>query len=998
VFSVATLHLHATAEAAEERWRAALDDGAAVELGLGHATLAQLVAAADAPEGTKLGALGELLIVDAVAEEIGGALGRIARSRGLRRSLRRTFSSLRRVGVTARELGDAGAPRELSRAYAGYLRFVGAAFDEGEAWRRGCERLAAGAPVRALAGVDGVETHGIVAWDGALLLALDALLARGTAVRVNLPWDERAPLARALAPSLAALESRHAAPLEVVRAPLPPLRARPTFVSAATPFVEAREIARRVRDLVDAGVAPEAIAVCAATESRRAHLGEALVRYGVPVGERRRGVAAAAPPVRIALSLLQLADERIGRERLIALLGSRYVAGGEPGLPAHRIARALREAGVIDADLWEAPLAAWAAQKPSRAAEVERIRARVGALVATVRSLPREGTIVDQTTALRRALERLELFARARGFAGDGQGTVEETRALARDQAAVRALERVLDDLARAAARVGFKKAVLPRARFARLLEEALAGESLRATGVRGAAVEVGELQPDRAIEHLFVCGLVDGELPPRAPEDPLLSDEERARINRALGRPALPLAGAVEDLGALAFARALAGAAHVTLSWTRADEEGAPQLRSPLVDELQPKDREIALVSRDPLPRVAEARSLDELTARVALEVRGDRGSRLSLPDREGSTELYRLLAARAPARLARLEHLAAVERQRERFFADDEAAPHPFVGALGDEALLAALAGKLPGREERPLSASAVESYAACRFQFFLRHVLDAAPVEEVDEELDPFAAGRLHHRVLERLFRRLSEEGRFPLSGDAAEHAVAAAACDEALAEWRRSNPIGHPGLFAVWERRLRRQIDALLDAERERPPAPGCTPARFESRFGPLPVLAPDGDERIYLHGLIDRVDLGPNRAVVLDYKAGGKKRNAQHVKDDELLVSAWQLPIYAAAARAELGAGHHIEARFYSLRDVETTEAMIGDDRVALDELGRQRARAEGRPNVGDALWALHRAMRAGDFVVRPREDACERCHMEAACRVMRLPEDEEIFE
>jgi hypothetical protein len=88
----------------------------------------------------------------------------------------------------------------------------------------------------------------------------------------------------------------------------------------------------------------------------------------------------------------------------------------------------------------------------------------------------------------------------------------------------------------------------------------------------------------------------------------------------------------------------------------------------------------------------------------------------------------------------------------------------------------------------------------------------------------------------------------------------------------------------------------------------------------------------------------------------------------------------------------------IEARFYSLRDVVVTDAVEGGDLVALDDLGRQRARAAGQRNLGDQLWILHRAMRGGDFTVRPREDACDRCHMEAACRVMRAPSDDESEE
>src|SRR5262249_4589963 len=100
-------------------------------------------------------------------------------------------------------------------------------------------------------------------------------------------------------------------------------------------------------------------------------------------------------------------------------------------------------------------------------------------------------------------------------------------------------------------------------------------------------------------------------------------------------------------------------------------------------------------------------------------------------------------------------------------------------------------------------------------------------------------------------------------------------------------------------------------------------------------------------------------------------------------------SAWQLPIYAAAARGLFPAPHRVEARFYSLRDLWVSRPVEGGDLVALDDLGRARARAANQRNLGDALWTLHRAMRSGDFTVRPREDACQRCRLEAACRVMR---------
>lgn len=995
---MATLHLHATADGVEQAWRAALAGGGVVELGLGRATPRELVEAAHAaadPAGMRLGPIGERLVVDAVAEGAGGLFAGIAQSRGLRRSLERTFAALGRAGVAARELeaaarqagGVAGAHGvEVARRYAAYQKLLGAGlYDEAAVWRAGCRAIAAGAAVPMLAEVDVAETHGIVDWDGAHLVLLDALLARGLAVRVVVPAvaELPAPAARALEPALAALEARHGAHrLERVEVPLG-RAAEVDYTEAPTPSGEARQVARRVRDLVDAGVAPEEIAVCAATPERRARLEAALVRYGVPVAERRPPSAADAPPVRIALELLALVDDNVPRERFIELLTSRYVAGEADGpngrfLP-HEVAQAMREAGCTDAagDAYADRLAAWARGQSKHALRIGRAQTicrHVDDLVELLRTLPAEATLERHATRLRHVLDKLELFQRARGFRRDhvAAATIDETRAIARDQAAMRELEVALADLPRAAARAGLKTTKLSRARFARLLGEILGAARARAGGVRGAAVELGDVGgvAGRRFRHLFACGLIDGELPARPPEDPLLSDDDRVALNRALGRPALPLAARAADQSALAFFGALGAAEAAHLSWTRGDEDGAPALRSPLVEELHVRKQDVVELARDPIPRWRDARTLDELTARVVLEARGDRASRLTAPE-PAAASLWPALAGHDPPRLQRLEHLVAVERQRHRFFVGELAA-HPYVGQLVDVELLAALAAqRLPGRREEPLSATSLEAWASCPFKFYLKSVLRVRELDEVDDEIDQRALGRLTHQVLERLFRRFADEGRFPLVGAAEELELAEEICDDVIAEWRRTEPLGHPALFAVKERRLRQEVQALLRAEIDAPPAEGCRPTHFERPFGPLPV------GQVWLEGKIDRIDVGAARAVVLDYKTGLRRSYAEHLKDEAICVTGWQLPIYARAVRDELG--HDVvDAHFYSLREAATTRAV----REPVD--------------FAERLAAVHAAMRGGDFAVRPREEACDRCGMEAACRVRqpKQPEDD----
>jgi hypothetical protein len=191
-----------------------------------------------------------------------------------------------------------------------------------------------------------------------------------------------------------------------------------------------------------------------------------------------------------------------------------------------------------------------------------------------------------------------------------------------------------------------------------------------------------------------------------------------------------------------------------------------------------------------------------------------------------------------------------------------------------------------------------------------------------------------------------------------------------CDDVIAEWRRTEALGHPALFAVRERELRQNVAALLRAEADSPPAEGCRPVHFERAFGPIAFGG------VWVRGKIDRIDIGDGRAVVFDYKTGAKKTYNDQLKDDALCVTGWQLPIYAAAARAELGLPS-VEARFYSLKEALPTRAV------------------QEPPDFAERLGALYGTMRAGDFTVRPQKGACERCGMEAACRVRQLKRDED---
>ncbi|MCS6915825.1 MAG: PD-(D/E)XK nuclease family protein [Myxococcales bacterium] len=1045
----------------------------------------------------RLGPIGETLLLTMVTLEAEGPLVGLRAQRGLRRTLRDLVRAAGVAGlppgVVRRLLGRLGAKlptsasrlKELGRLNARYHALLGPRLaDEARAWRCGLQGLAARPPQG-----DAFEVHGLwlapegedVPGQHGRMLLLPALGAgvvdpwragegpRRVLMRVILPSVEGRPaLEAALRPLEEALYRLHALNVEEERVPLgdpatpwgrfleslfrpagaPPLLApgelpaeRLSFLSAPTPALEARTVARQVRDLVDQGVPPAGIVIAAEQPASRSLLLAALRRYGIPVygpvvhdGEVDPALSLDyAPPVQAVLALYGLIQQGVPREPFLQALGSAYLRWGGSA-PPWLVARALRESGVrylrpqSSADEAGEPdhhrrLREWVRQQgslrlpphPSNGAghpdTLQALQETIEPALTLLAQLPAEATVAGHVRALQRLWDRLQVDISARACAAPPPAVeLDDTAALGRDQEAVRSLKHVLEELVRSTARLSLQQRRLPRDRFAAILGAALQRRRLRPRGVAGAGVVVTDLAgaAGRRCLHLFVTGLVDGQIPRRTPEDPLFPDDERAAFNHLLGQDVLPLAQDKDRLCPLWLVAALSEAHAAHLSWPRADEEGRPLLRSPYVAEVlraagwpEPAPEPLLVV-----PEVAAARTVHELWMRAALDLHGMPIVSTGPGRRAAAAALAAALGHHQPERAARLAALIEMERMRLEWFTarlragspEAEAWAGPFVGRLRDPELRQRLQVHLPGSPEHPLSASALEDYARCPFRFFVRRLLRAEPIAEGGDDLDALARGRLHHKALEAFFKERLAAGRLPLRADAEDRAALDQAIDQVLQDWPLHERTGHRDLFAVHAQRLRDDLWRLVQQEARDPPDRALVPRLFEHPFGPLAISSPgeQGEMPLHIHGVIDRVDVGPGRALILDYKTGRLERY-EHILRHDLLVTSFQLPLYAAALRsdpvlAELGPGPvEVRARYYSLRSARTTRAELADQElISLDPQVVARARER---NVAEVSYRLWRRLRDGDFRVDPK--SCEGCGLEAACRVVLLPPRED---
>ncbi len=295
-----------------------------------------------------------------------------------------------------------------------------------------------------------------------------------------------------------------------------------------------------------------------------------------------------------------------------------------------------------------------------------------------------------------------------------------------------------------------------------RLLVEGLLGTAgAAALGGQGGGVQVLSVTEarGRTFDHLFVMGLNRDVFPRGIREDPLLPDDLRRVLQRVL--PDVPIKRAGFDEERYLFAQLLSAAPAVTLSWQTADDDGKPLPPSPLVERLRER-LEVArapqlwtLPKAGPLPGPRTAGEHAIMAGLYAPRRWWGRVMRLAI--RESRAEIaapaYDLSAERlAATRLAVLEEMDPDLRTPAGRAV--RAGVGPYFGFIG----------KLPGSEEgeprlRDLYVTQLENLAACPWQLFLVRLLRIEPTPDPLGALptvDPVLLGNTVHGVLERIAR--------------------------------------------------------------------------------------------------------------------------------------------------------------------------------------------------------------------------------------------------
>jgi ATP-dependent helicase/nuclease subunit B len=313
-----------------------------------------------------------------------------------------------------------------------------------------------------------------------------------------------------------------------------------------------------------------------------------------------------------------------------------------------------------------------------------------------------------------------------------------------------------------------------------------------------------------------------------------------------------------------------------------------------------------------------------------------------------------------------------------------------------------------KLIEEKQKQYSASQLEEYAKCPFQYFAKRILQLEIIEEPTEELESFELGSLVHSILYEFYKTISEE-QIVIADcndeifkklendifDIAEKKIEKLRLNSSFIFYEKEKILGIAG--------NRKNSILYKFLEEERKNSEGYLPEYFEFEFGQFnKSIKAETQEMLVgdvkVRGKIDRIDINKtsNRFKVIDYKLGGKKP----IVKDLLNGISLQLPLYLYASKklieAELNSNYDPAAAIiYSLKlnnnDFGKKSVHTLNARKKLSEDDLIKSNEELIKICNEVIPAYVNKIVEGKFNLSQLEDreskVCRFCDFKSICRI-----------
>jgi ATP-dependent helicase/nuclease subunit B len=786
---------------------------------------------------------------------------------------------------------------------------------------------------------------------------------------------------------------------------------RVELVAAAGRYGLAEEMAARAYDSVKAGVPPDEVAlVFPDLDVYGPMVGDAARRMGLPINLGKGLPLIKTPLVLAILALLELPLVHYERRALTDVFNSPYLRGPlqraclEPGETLLQdVGYLLKRSGYLDsrdvaAEDW---LDQAAEREETSNAGSKRLADEYRTLAKACKVLKVKLKIITQSIDINNyyngiysLVSDLNPAATQAKSLGSLAGSCAPAQAIqARDLTALSEFLRVVRDIAQASDQAGAHEKQSP-GRLLALLKEVLGKTKISGGSGTALGVSVHRLADTMGIKPrvVLVGGLNQGEFPIRPKGQNLLSSAQRLRLGRKAKRPVWRADDEEYEGQLLQLAWLLANCSErAILGAAGADLSGRQQAPSFVLEDMaRLLGRELPTPSGGvfgELPQLEKVRESSALWGRLSAGL-----LRPSQPDTGlAQAALWHLSQKRAQSLgwqdLAnRGQHEEKRAKLNELSLQIRPSRGSAFSGRFKSEQAHSLLKQVLAEPKLRRLSPSALETYAACPFAWYLSYLLRLRVLEEPGWALEARSEGEWVHRALAQFF----DPDEFDPNWD---QSAQAERLGQSLNKAKSELSAGMAAPPAVWEARhevLQKALAHVVAGEMET--MAGALPWAVERDIDQGLEITVDGGPPLGLKGRLDRLDQGPKKAVITDYKHTANEAGLREATDKDLAgVSQFQLPVYMAAALEMMdGQGKALTGRLVPtlLASSKAREISFKANHAffASDPDIRQQLAEQNKPNLFNAIADLWQRLTAGDFVALPDKLACGYCDYRLACR------------
>ena len=662
---------------------------------------------------------------------------------------------------------------------------------------------------------------------------------------------------------------------------------------------------------------------------------EQFAMTDIPAAGPATGRLGSTPVGRMVKGMVDLAGGDLPRDEVMRWLTSCPVKSTASGFRPSRWDAISRDAGVVGGiDQWDERLARYARRQEQAAngqsddipeAKLLRIKQtarEAWSLRAFMLRLHDDLTPPADGSAWRDFVEWIDgLMSR---YMDTGSLPPTERENLETLETRLREMEG-LDDVEDGATLDGFRVA----------LDEALGSTAARA-GTFGEGVFVAPVGNAVGLrfDKVYLLGMVEGLVPPRFRDDPLLPDDDRELAGLPLRRGTAAeryeyLAASTSGLATvLAFARE-DNAAQREQHPSRWFLEEASRLNGTSVyPSMLSSPAEIVSLRKKPWLKVV---------ASAQESVNAVSGSQ---PADIHDYDLHHLWRWRRSGNRIGKHHLAASENVIARALRMERARNARTLTIWdGDLSAASTSSGRIGLSNLEFFSPTRLEAWATCPYRYFLSNVLGIAAPEQPEEiaTISPLDRGSLIHAVLERFVRAAQEQGTVPQPDEPWNQEHSRLLLTIAEGEFRDAEQRGVTGKPLLWEiaqAEIRSDLSRFLEEDFDLRSKHGVSPHSVEGAFG---ISHHRDDEEppeepvewssaetgsIRFRGVIDRIDVSPDgsAALVLDYKTGGMSEYTNMDKDPVRRGTRLQLPVYGLAARQLLGDWVDVKVAYWFVSD------------------------------------------------------------------------------